>query len=48
MHDIINSSDSEPFTLYNDCVMDTFYNRAECRDNVFRIGNMHWTDDWIE
>ena len=48
MNNIINRSNSEPFTLYNDCVMDTFYNCAECRDNVFRIGNVHWTDDWIE
>lgn len=48
MFDIINSSDSEPLTLYNDYVLDTFYEIAECRDNVFRIGNVHWTDDWIE
>lgn len=48
MFDIINSSDSEPLTLYNDYVLDAFYEVAECRDNVFRIGNVHWTDDWLE
>lgn len=48
MFDIINSSDSEPLILYNDYVLDTFYEIAECRDNVFRIGNVHWTDDWLE
>jgi hypothetical protein len=47
MYDIINSSDSEPLTLYNDYVLDTFYELAECRDNVFRIGNVHWVDDWL-
>lgn len=48
MFDIINSSDIEPLTLYNDYVLDAFYEIAECRDNVFRIGNVHWTDDYIE
>ena len=42
------SDDIEPLVLYSDYVLDTFYNCAECRDNVFRIGNVHWTDERIE
>lgn len=42
------SYEIEPLTLYSDYVLDTFYNCAECIDNVFRIGNVHWIDDCIE
>lgn len=46
---IVECSDEiEPLTLYSDYVLDTFYELAECRDNVFRIGNVHWTDERIE
>lgn len=46
---IVECSDEiEPLTLYGDYVLDTFYNCAECIDNVFRIGNVHWTDERIE
>ena len=44
---IFDRDDIEPLVLYNDHVLDTFYKIAECKDNVFRIGNIHWTDDWI-
>lgn len=42
------SDEIEPLILYSDYVLDTFYNCAECIDNVFRIGNVHWTDERIE
>ena len=46
---IVECSDEiEPLTLYSDYVLDTFYELAECRDNVFRIGNVHWVDERIE
>ena len=45
---LLDSDEIEPLTLYSDYVLDTFYNCAECRDNVFRIGNVHWTDEQIE
>ena len=46
---IVECSDEiESLTLYSDYVLDTFYNCAECIDNVFRIGNVHWTDERIE
>lgn len=45
---IFDRDDIEPIILYNDYVLDTFYEVAECRDNVFKIGNVHWTDDWLE
>lgn len=46
---IVECSDEiEPLLLYSDYVLDTFYNCAECRDNVFRIGNVHWTDERVE
>ena len=45
---IFDRDDIEPIILYNDYVLDTLYEVAECRDNVFRIGNVHWTDDWLE
>lgn len=38
----------EIITLYSDFVLDTFYKNAECIDNVYRIGNVHWTDERIE
>ena len=44
---IFDRDDIEPLVLYNDYVLDTFYELAECRDNVFRIGNVHWVDDWL-
>lgn len=45
---IIVEECDEIITLYSDYVLDTFYNCAECRDNVFRIGNVHWVDERIE
>lgn len=45
---IIAEDYDDIITLYSDYVLDTFYNCAECRDNVFRIGNVHWTDERIE
>ena len=46
---IVECSDEiEPLTLYSDYVLDTFYKNAECIDNVYRIGSVHWTDERIE
>ena len=45
---IIVEDCDEIITLYGNYVLDTFYNCAECRDNVFRIGNVHWVDERIE
>ena len=42
------SNEIEPLTLYSDYVLDTFYKNAECIDNVYRIGSVHWTDERIE
>ena len=42
------SDEIEPLTLYSDYVLDTFYKNAECIDNVYRIGSVHWTDERIE
>lgn len=38
----------EIITLYSNYMLDTFYNCAECIDNVYRIGSVHWTDERIE